>query len=254
MDSHLTSESLVGAKLTLSPLRIVSREYTLVWAHDCTFFLAQKTDYTGVRTIICKPIKNRIFRPYVISYWPGVIGVRLTSAFSGEEVCSKLLCGNEFTWTHMMESFRHTFIEMGITYPEIRAIKLQNDANEELNLEHPIEYNEERLHKESEESSDSSIDFWTRWCIYARSLHKNHMVPIVQWCFDRNSLFCVIWLGRSWWQLELNQLDHLDHMSLKCYDALDVQKCGLFDLYWSRLILFSQLQIGNVLHWCLPAR
>jgi len=162
MDSHLTSESLVGAKLTLSPLRIVSCEYTLVWAHDCTFFLAQKTDYTGVRTIICKPIKNRIFRPYVISYWPGVIGVRLTSAFSGEEVCSKLLCGNEFTWTHMMESFRHTFIEMGITYPEIRAIKLQNDANEELNLEHPIEHNEERLHKESEESSDSSIDFWTR--------------------------------------------------------------------------------------------
>ena len=166
MDSHCVSYCPVGSKLCLSPLRIQSYEYTLEWAGDSIFFFTQKMDNLGVTALLCKPIKNRIFQPYVVSFWPGVLGVTLKSAFSGEEVCSRLLCSNEWLWSHMIESFQETFIELGLTYPEIRAVKLVNKDNEELNLEYPIEHDEDLLdtRRDDEESPDTCPfpDFWKR--------------------------------------------------------------------------------------------
>ena len=149
MDESATN-SYVGSKIILAPhyckffrqqgydLNVF--EYTVDWIRTGNFAVSlsrrwpDPDDNYSLESIICKPVRMRVFCPHVTLNEHGNARVCLSSAFSGEEVCSQVVSPNK-AWRDVMRCFDQPFVRMGFSYPEIRAIRLQTRDGQKIDVD-----------------------------------------------------------------------------------------------------------------------
>ena len=150
MDENAPAESYVGSKVILSPHHLESYEYTVDWARTGNYAVLLRKPWQDrgdniLQSIMCKPVRVRVFVPHVTLNEHGFAKVCLMSAFSGEEVCSQMVVPNQ-DWSDVLRQFEQPLFRMGIPYPEIRAIRLQTTNGEEIDLDDVMEADVDLTH------------------------------------------------------------------------------------------------------------
>lgn len=142
MDETAPADAYIGSKIILSPHGLDSYEYKVDWIRTGNYAVLLSKPWLDrgdnlLQSIMCKPVRVRVFIPHVTLNEHGFAKMCLTSAFSGEEICSQMVVPDE-TWENALRQFTQTFVRMGIPCPEIRAIQLQKHG-EVIDLDDIIE-------------------------------------------------------------------------------------------------------------------